>query len=253
MIDRLARHKGIVVAGHRGYKSDYPENTLLAFQEAIRLGVEMLEFDLRMSKDGIVVVIHDETVDRTTNGSGAVSGMTLAELKALDAGGWFDAAYEGLKIPTFEELCDYLADYPDVLLNVEIKRHELAKETADAAISILESHGFLDRCVFTCFDGGIIAYLYDTHGVKTQGFPAESMSGFAWGEGGTYDKMWAVGIEMSQLTPALVQQFQSKGLLAWCYCPDNERQVRYAMECGVTLMTCNDPFPALELCGSDDS
>ena len=143
MIQRLAESEAIIIAGHRGYKSAYPENTLLAFQEALKLGVDMLEFDLRMTKDGAVVVIHDETVNRTTNGKGPIHDFTLQEMKCLDAGSWLGAAFEGIKLPTLEELCEFLRSYPDVLLNVEIKRHPLAKDTADAAIAMLE----LGQCV----------------------------------------------------------------------------------------------------------
>ena len=80
--------KNIWVAAHRGWSKKYPENTLLAFKEAIALGVDQLETDVHMTKDGELVLIHDKTVDRTTNGTGAVKDMTLEQLKALDAGGW---------------------------------------------------------------------------------------------------------------------------------------------------------------------
>lgn len=247
MIEQLEGNSSIIVSGHRGYKSAYPENTLLAFQQALDAGVDMLEFDLRMSKDHVVMVIHDETVDRTTNGSGYVGESTLAELKKLDAGGWFNPVFEGLKIPTFEELCKLLVAYPKVLLNVEIKKNSDAKETADKAIELLKAYNYLPRCVFTCFDGAIIAHLNDVHGVKTQGFKEEVMSSFVSGTGGTYSKMWAIGIEMSLLTPQVVKDYQEMGLQTWCYCPDTSQQVHYALGCGVTMMTCNNPVPAMEL------
>ncbi|MFX3634175.1 MAG: glycerophosphodiester phosphodiesterase family protein [Candidatus Pristimantibacillus sp.] len=247
MIEQLKGNSSIIVSGHRGYKSAYPENTLLAFEQALHAGVDMLEFDLRMSKDQVVMVIHDETVDRTTNGSGNIGDLTLVELKQLDAGGWFDPVFEGLKIPTFEELCKLLAAYPEVLLNVEIKKNSDAIETADKAIELLKQYNFLSRCVFTCFDGAIIAHLNDVHGVKTQGFKEEVMSNFVSGADGTYSKMWAIGIEMSLLAPEVVKQYQEMGLQTWCYCPDTYQQVHYALGCGVTMMTCNNPLPAMEI------
>ncbi|MBB6673633.1 glycerophosphodiester phosphodiesterase family protein [Cohnella nanjingensis] len=250
-IERLTDESRIVVAGHRGYKAAYPENTLLAFEEALKRGVDMLEFDLRMSKDGVTVVIHDDTVDRTTDGTGSVNELTLAELKRLDAGGWFGRSFEGLRIPTFAELCELMAAYPDTLLNVEIKPSEQARAIADKVVPMLEASGLLARCVFTCFDAGIIAYLHEVHGVKTQGFPAALMSNFEHGEAGTYAKMWAVGLPMKLLTSELVAQMRSLGLLAWCYCPDDEEQVDYALSCGVSLMTVNDILPALRRRASD--
>jgi glycerophosphoryl diester phosphodiesterase len=245
MIERLQNNPSIIVAGHRGFKSAYPENTLLAFQKAVELGVEMLEFDLRLSKDKVIMVIHDETLERTTNGSGKISDYTLAELKQLDAGGWFGNVFEGLKIPTFEELCKLLKPYPEVLLNVEIKPSVDAKQVADATITMLKDYGYLSRCVFTSFDADIIAHVHDKYKLKTQGFPGECMFNFIPGVNGTYSKMWAAGISMKLLTKRKVKEIQDLGLLAWCYCPDDEEQVYRALECGVTLMTCNNPEPAI--------
>jgi glycerophosphoryl diester phosphodiesterase len=247
MIEYLENSTSIIVAAHRGLKSDYPENTLLAFQRALESDVDMLEFDLRLSKDGVVVVIHDETVDRTTNSSGPVSEYTLAELKQMDAGAWFSTVFEGLKIPTFEELCELLIAYPKVLLNVEVKSSPNAIETTDKAVAMLKEYGFLPRCVFTCFDAEIIAYMHDTYNLKTQGFPAEIMYNFAHGANGTYSKMWAVGFSMKLLTPKIVEEFRDMGILTWCYCPDDDQQVYYALGCGATLMTCNNPRPAMQI------
>ncbi|MFC5649749.1 glycerophosphodiester phosphodiesterase family protein [Paenibacillus solisilvae] len=246
MIDLLADSSSLIVAGHRGFKAVYPENTLLAFEKALDLGVDMLEFDLRLTKDNAVVVIHDETVNRTTDGEGPVSGFTLAELKQLDAGSWLGAEFEGLRIPTLEELCEFLGEYPGLLLNVEIKPSKHAKQVADLAIETLKTCGYLARCVFTSFDASILAYLHDEYQVRTQGFEREAMSNFEPGEQGTYSKMWAIAFPMNALTADKVQAARNRGLLAWCYCPDTSEQVSYALECGVTLLTCNDPRPAIE-------
>jgi glycerophosphoryl diester phosphodiesterase len=246
-IEYLINDTAIVVAAHRGYKSAYPENTLLAFQQALEFGVGMLEFDLRLSKDNVVMVFHDETLERTTNGAGHLSDYTLSELKQLDAGGWFGTCFEGLKIPTIEELCELLTSYPEALLNVEIKSSVHAKEVVDKVVPMLNEYGYLSRCVFTCFNGEIIAYMYDTYKLKTQGFPGECMSNFIPGDKGTYSKMWAIAIKMAMLTPNLVKEFQDRGLLTWCYCPDTDKQVYYALDCGVSLMTCNNPNPAMRI------
>lgn len=96
------------IVAHRGSRINRPENTLTAFEEAIRVGADGIELDVHLSKDGEVVVIHDETVDRTTNGSGRVRHLTIAELKELDAGSWFDAAFAGEKIPTLLEVLELL-------------------------------------------------------------------------------------------------------------------------------------------------
>lgn len=99
-------HRGGIVPG-------YPENTLAAFREAIRHGAEVIEIDLRGTSDGAIVIMHDETVDRTTNGKGAVTSHTLAELKALDAGA-------GQRIPTYEDVLQFVAS-TGVKLLLDIK------------------------------------------------------------------------------------------------------------------------------------
>jgi glycerophosphoryl diester phosphodiesterase len=89
---------------HRGYSVKYPENTLPAFQAAISSGVDRIELDLRMSSDRQLVVIHDDTLNRTTNGSGPVKKYKLNDLKKLDAGEWKSSDYKGVQIPTLEEV-----------------------------------------------------------------------------------------------------------------------------------------------------
>lgn len=249
MIERLEDPGVIMIAAHRGYKSAYPENTLLAFRKALELEVDMLEFDLHLSLDGQVVVIHDSTLDRTTDGTGPVSSLSLSELKQLDAGGWFGEEFQGqgLAIPTLSELCELLRDNSEVLLNVEIKPAPNAIETADKAINVLGEFGYLQRCVFTSFDARVLAHIHDTHSLKTQGFPGEKMSNFISGAGGTYSKMWAIALEMGLLAPDRVAEHREMGLLVWSYCPDHEEQVKHCLDCGVTGMTCNDPLPALSL------
>jgi len=108
----------VVLVAHRGgIVPDYPENTLAAFRRAIASGVDAIELDLRSTRDGHIVVLHDETVNRTTNGRGQVANLSLAELKKLDAGG-------GERIPTYEEVLQLVAG-TGVLLLTDIKENPL--------------------------------------------------------------------------------------------------------------------------------
>lgn len=95
--------EGVKVIGHRGNVQYVPENTIPAFQKAIELGVDLIEIDIRETKDGHLVIMHDPSVDRTTNGTGNVIDLTLEEIKKLDAGSWFSPEFKGIQIPTFEE------------------------------------------------------------------------------------------------------------------------------------------------------
>jgi len=97
----------VLVIGHRGASGHAPENTLAAFKKAAALGATFVETDLHLSRDAHFVAIHDATVNRTTNGQGAVHDMTLAELRRLDAGSWFGSEFGGERIPMLEELLEF--------------------------------------------------------------------------------------------------------------------------------------------------
>src|SRR5215207_11286279 len=113
---RLSDERGRVwVVGHRGAMGHCPENTLASFARGLELGADWIEMDVHLSRDGAVVVIHDETLDRTTNGHGLVRDCNLAELTALDAGVWFSPAYAGERIPTLDELLAFARDRQTVV------------------------------------------------------------------------------------------------------------------------------------------
>lgn len=149
-----------LVMAHQGGERLYPSNTLLAMQESVALGVDVLEMDIHASSDGVLVVIHDDTVDRTTDGTGAVKEMTFAELSQLDAGYyWTDdegATYpyrgQGITIPAFAEI---LTTFPDMRLNVEIKPPDPA--VAQAACDLLRQHGASERALIGTVHDEVVA------------------------------------------------------------------------------------------------
>ena len=223
-----------LIAGHRGYKAKYPENTMLSYRKALELGVDMLEIDLRLSRDGQLVLMHDAKLDRTTNGTGRVESHTLKELLALDAG-------LGERIPTFEEFLAWVRG-TGLFLNVEIKTK--THEAVDRAVALLERYGMLEPSVIACFDAGITEYACRQYGAKTQGFPRHAMKKF---KRDSYSFLYSVGIEMRDLTPALVDEFNGRGIQPWCWCPDTAGEVEHMRACGATLCTCNDPGAAIRL------
>lgn len=105
---------------HRGYSGKYPENTMLAFRKAVEAGADGIELDVQLSRDGVPVIIHDELVDRTTNGKGRVKDLTLAELQELDASYIYAGQYGVNPIPTFREYCEFVKDLP-IITNIEMK------------------------------------------------------------------------------------------------------------------------------------
>jgi glycerophosphoryl diester phosphodiesterase len=118
---------------HRGANETAPENTLAAFHKALDLGADGIELDVRLSADGVPVVIHDATVDRTTDGAGPVAGMDLGQLRALDAGGWFDPGFTGERIPTLEEVLGVFGGR--TWLNLELKGVRILDDELVSAVA----------------------------------------------------------------------------------------------------------------------
>lgn len=133
-----------LVYGHRGAAAEFPENTLAGFRRALELGIEGVELDVHLSKDGVPVIIHDETVDRTTDGTGAVADLTVDELRNLDAG-------DGEYVPTLAEVLDLIGDRLHV--DIEIKAN-------DAGQAVLEEVTGRDtRWVISSFDWDVLRYV----------------------------------------------------------------------------------------------
>lgn len=124
------------IFAHRGSKGTHPENTLASFKEAVHVGSDGIELDVHLTKDGQLVVIHDETVDRTTNGTGEIRNLTLAKIKELDAGSWYNATFAGEKIPTLEEVLLLLKELGfNGQLNIELKT------------DIIQYEGLVKKCL----------------------------------------------------------------------------------------------------------
>ena len=138
--------------GHRGYSGNYPENTMLAFQKAIEVGADGIELDVQFSKDGHLVVIHDETLDRTTTGTGLVREHTLEELKSLDASFKFAGKYGINQIPTLGEVLSYMSD-KDAVTNIELKTGVFEYEGIEEAVwNCIKEHNVADKVIISSFN-----------------------------------------------------------------------------------------------------
>jgi glycerophosphoryl diester phosphodiesterase len=142
----MTRSAFIVIA-HRGASSYAPENTFAAFDLAIRMGVHHIELDVEATSDGHIVVIHDDTVDRTTDGSGPVTNHTLAALQALDAGSWFGARFAGERIPVFDEVLDRYKGRVHIHTEIKGRAPYLSQRTAD----LVRQHDMVDQVTITSF------------------------------------------------------------------------------------------------------
>ncbi|HBP38679.1 MAG TPA: hypothetical protein DD640_08065 [Clostridiales bacterium] len=246
----------ILIAGHRGSLSDYPENTMPSFQAAIACGVDMIETDIHMTGDGQLVLIHDSRVDRTTNGTALVKDMTLSDIKKLDAGSHKDIRFAGVEIPTLEEFLDSVKDNKELLFNFELKDYpeecgySFCQESIDKTISLIRDFHLENRCVINSFSAYILEYVDREyrHSFKLHGFyPYTIMKGqkrnpseylycaclfdeFPCPRQEWFSDLLSLGIE-----PWLGAKIQLKA--------DFEKAIRY----GGRLFTSNYPADALQI------
>lgn len=244
-------NQNIFVAAHRGWRSKYPENTMEAFKAAIELGVDQIETDVRITKDGELVLIHDATVDRTTDGSGTVCELTLAELKKLDAG-------NGARIPAFIELMELVKEHPTLTLDIELKeypteeREVLAYNVCDRVLEIVEEYGFSDRIVINTFSGKLHEYIrknyagkYRQHVYYPQRYLGECLQdpysyGYCTCVFGILDG------EVSVNEAKLLQEKTGIRLWAGTYAKD-EQTIDIAVQMGAELITCDNPDEVLDI------
>ncbi len=144
-----------LIIAHRGASGIAPENTLAAFAKAIEIGVDRIEMDLRQTIDGEVVIIHDKTLKRTTNGWGSVRKSSLRKIKRYSAGSWFHHSYSSEKIPTLDEVLDLVNGQVDLLL--EVKNGSPYHHKIEANITdIIKKHNAKNWCIVQSFDDRVL-------------------------------------------------------------------------------------------------
>lgn len=200
----------IMAIAHRGASAYAPENTVAAFDEAIRLGCPAVELDVRLTSDGVPVVLHDETVDRTTNGSGRVSDLSRIDLLRLDAGSWKHPRFAGTRIPTLDEALHAIAGLalPVLELKVPLESSVLRE--------ILELHDALADAVVLSFEPAIVAAVRRDLPSLRVGLLAEtwhsSLPRRALDLGATL-----VVLDVGAVAQPVADAVHKAGLRLWCY------------------------------------
>lgn len=254
---RLTYKNKIPVAAHRGNSKYYPENTLCAFRSAIELNVDMVEIDLHMTKDGVLILMHDHLVDRTSDGTGLIREKTLAEMKALDAGSWKDKRFAGERVPTFEEFLELFRDQKEMLFNIELKDYpadsgDFAYRSAELAIEMMDHYGITERSVINTWSGELNEWLADRYGdrIMIHGYSRQERMG-ANQKRFVYTYAYCVCLFGTEQEPVVEKQYfdfaKSYGVEPWVYYrEENEEVYARAIENGAMLFTANDPAWTME-------
>ena len=221
---------------HRGASSYAPENTFAAFDLALSMGARHIELDVEATRDGHIVVIHDDTVDRTTDGSGPVAGQTLEALQALDAGSWFGKEFAGQRIPLFR---DVLSRYKGrVHIHTEIKGRsaQLSQRTAD----LVRQHGMTDQVTITSFQKVRLE--------EMRVYAPELPAGWLLAQVGDGEIAQARELGLRQVcpranivTPELVRRLHAEGFAVRAWGVGTEVLMWQVVEAGADGMTVNFP------------
>jgi glycerophosphoryl diester phosphodiesterase len=230
----------IEIIAHRGYSAVAPENTMAAIDAALATRADAVEFDVHVTRDGVPVLFHDPTLDRTTDGCGPLSARTHAELRALDAGSWFDAAFAGEPVPSLADALARLADRP-VRVYPEVKGYGRA-EDLHRMVDLVREHGMESRTVFISMDwealermrehdpGVRLGYIVEEHGRA-----AEALAH------ATGDPLALLDFKAALLLdrPALARQAHEAGVDVAVWTVDDARKADALLELGVRRITSN--------------
>ena len=241
----MTRPENFMNIAHRGASSYAPENTFAAYDKALAMGVDHVELDVHYTSDGHIVVIHDDQVDRTTNGSGRVSDHTLAQLRSLDAGSWFSLQYTGERIRSLGEVLEHYKGRLYIHLEVKARAEGLASRAADT----VRGYGMADSVTVASFWKPALE--------EIRAYAPELPTGWLVPPG---HRPWdpscvqqALDLGLAQLcpradvvTPELVEELHGKGLAVHAWSIADEELMRRVVDAGADGMTIDFPDKLVE-------
>ncbi|WP_206916519.1 glycerophosphodiester phosphodiesterase [Alicyclobacillus acidoterrestris] len=233
---------GIPLWAHRGYSGRYPENTMVAFAAAVEAGAAGIECDVRMTKDGHFVILHDAYVDRTTNGQGPISEMTLAEVQQLDAGSWFGEAFVGMPVTTLSSLVAYVKRCPQLVVNLEWKVSLADPARLQRAMDVLERAGIWKQVIHSSFDTQTLQAIRRAHRDANVALLTEEEQASPDGlEVAAQLGAMAIHPHYRRVTQRYVQRAHQLGLRVHPYTVDNPKAIAWLEDCGVDAVITNWP------------
>ncbi len=235
-------HTSPVIFAHRGASSHAPENTLAAFQLAIDQGANAIELDVQLTQDQEVIVFHDAHLGRTTDGTGRVKDLTLAEIKTLNAGLSFSPAYQNQNIPTLKEVLDFLPQ--EILLNIELKNmHSPFDELPARTASIIQNQNAENRVLLSSFNTVALRKISSSSSSIPLGLLLRSSlitrlrSIFPY----LQKNFYSIHLPFTFLNPQLISTFQKAGLKVFTYTLNHTQDILSATKMGIDGFFTDDP------------
>lgn len=238
-----------IVIAHRGDKAFAPENTLAALKQAADKGADAIEFDVKLTADGQVIVLHDQTVDRTTNGSGSVARLPLAALRDLDAGVQFPGQFPGERIPSLEEVFEAVGQR--LYMNVELTNYATPRDALVVkVVELVKNHGLQGRVLFSSFFVRNLQKAAQLMPEVPRGILTLSgLLGF-WGRTfGWRGDYFALHPYLSDVNPGLVNRVHAAGKRIHVWTVNTDVDLKRMVGLGVDAVITDDPALALRLLG----
>lgn len=222
------------IIGHRGCAGYAPENTLEAIHTAADMGVEWVELDVKLTKDEVPIIFHDDTLDRTTNGTGNVADRTYSELKDLECGSWYADSFTGIKIPTLEEAIEVMIDR-NLGFNMEVKpcagREKLTAEVAlDLLSTIWDDH---ERLLISSFSHVSLEVAHDMATDWSRGLILPPEWPENWAELVQYLDVQTVNVPGDKTSREQFEDIMDMGKFVLAYTINNPDQARVLQSYGV--------------------
>lgn len=240
----------IEIVSHRGARFEAPENTVAGFEYAARLGMTTVEFDIHLTKDEQLAVIHDHTVDRTTNGTGAIGDLTMDELRSLDARSVHTDWPEPTPVPTFEEVLVTLADMPHMEVEIKKDTPEKLEKVVPLVLETMEKVGRFDGVVITSFDPYALELAMKLAPEQPRGHMGDWTKEETW-ENAARFQVSKVGINLGHATPEIVERAHQLGYQAVAWPCNDIEAVEKAKTCGFTHVCTDLPSTIAPLFGRE--
>ena len=250
-IKTLEKKKRPWVIAHRGYRSACPENTISAFESAIDVKADMIELDVCLTRDRVPVVIHDTTLERTTDGKGLVSEYTLSELKELDAGSWFSSEFKGESIPTLEETLDQIRGR--ITINIEIKPENFESSAPSDSVEIqicklVEKFDMVNSILISSFNHSFFSRIHSFYSkYKQSNLPRIApIQGVFKSEDVVIDlcqreKAYSYHPNESFVTVSLIEELKACGYRIFPYTINDKKRMEHLIQMGVHGIISDEP------------
>lgn len=239
-----------MICAHRGYSAAYPDNTLIAFEKAAELGVDMVELDISMSKDGIPMLFHDARLEtHSAPLTGMVRDYTRDELRQVRIGAKMGMPDQ--ELCTFEDFCRLYTRYPGIIVDVDLKPYCGVQETIQPVMEIIRKYGFEERVIFNSIDGEITRYLHENTDCVIVGPPEGWPHGVNQVPGldGTYATLDAVCVPTKDLTQEGCDYLKSIGKIVISAPVADEEGASLCLKYGVQIPLSDNPVHLLRMTG----